>query len=237
VDIANIAPEVSEITVWTLVDVTLRVAGEKWHDVVMTLYDEAGYEIGSAGGRRAPGNANVQMVTIQGVMFDLSKGYTAQVIYTPEDDPVNGQPNGANPAWIILNYEDGCCREVRLKHTFNVNHPDWYIWDVDLSPYVAMAGQTVHFKASAEDQGSDDLTFTWNFDDGSAEVSNTYLNNHWAADPYPSYWYGISPFGAEDEVTHAFADAGVYTVMLTVEDDDDGMTVVSVTIEIFESDC
>ena len=33
------------------------------------------------------------------------------VTYTPEDDPVNGQPNGANPVWVILTMPDSS--EVR----------------------------------------------------------------------------------------------------------------------------
>jgi hypothetical protein len=233
VTVNNVAPTVS-ISAYTIVDFTLRVAGEKWHDVTMVIYDEDGVIAGTAYVVRYPGSPDDQSVTVSGVMVDITKGYYATLYYTPADDPVNGQPNGATPAWVIIHNED-CC-EVWLHHTFNVKHPGTWIWDLDLSPYMSVAGQTIHFDGYSEDPGSDDATFSWSFGDSGTAGPTTYLNGA-GPDPYPSYWYGTYPFLATDSVDHTYAAAGTYTLTLTVVDDDSDSTTVTQTIEIYESEC
>jgi PKD repeat protein len=236
VTVDNAAPIVT-ISAYTFMDVTLRVAGEKWHDVSMYIYDEDGNLLGSAGVVRYPGSPDEQSVTISNVKLDLSKGYSITVVYTPPDDPVNGQPNGANPAWLLLNYEDECCEEIRLHHTFNVKHEDTWIWNVDMAPYMGVAGQTIHFEGHSSDAGSDDATFNWNFGDWTSEGPNEYFNDGWNHDPYPSYWFGLAPFTAMNHVTHVYASTGVYTVTLTVEDDDGTSTVETLNLDIKEGVC
>ena len=58
-------------------------------------------------------------------------------------------------------------------------------------------GSTLQYSAAVTDPGAGELRYTWNFGDGTPEEAAVDL----------------------DEVAHAFADNGVYTVALTVEDE------------------
>ena len=110
------------------VSILLRVAGEKWHDVEVRLYEED-REIASANVTRYPGNPDSQTVNVANVTLDPSRNYSAVVYYTPDDDPRNGREWGATPAWIILTCDS---EEVaRLHHTFNVKRPKTWEWRVD----------------------------------------------------------------------------------------------------------
>jgi uncharacterized repeat protein (TIGR01451 family) len=117
------------------VNLTLRIAGEKWHDVNLTVY-ENGEMVAYAYIYRIPGNPDEQAVTIEGVKIDiLSNTHTAVVKYTPWDDPINGQVWGATPCWLILRTEDG--HQSRIHHTFNVRQNDTWTWLVgDMRPHV-----------------------------------------------------------------------------------------------------
>jgi hypothetical protein len=147
--------------------------------------------------------------------------------YTPNDDPVNGQVNGANPVWVIITFPDGS--EVRLHHTFNVQHPSTYVWTVtDLRPF--LVGKTITFSATAHDVGSDDLTFTWSFGDGSPDSSAVYYNNGIGPDPYPSP--EVNPITVTDTAAHVYSAAGVFVATLIVMDDDGGITGATMTIAL-----
>jgi len=132
---------------------------------------------------------------------------------------VNGQPNGDNPAWLIVRLEDGT--EVRLQHNFNVQHPSTWNWTVgDLLP--VFRGQNVTFHAKATDPGTDDIYFRWDLGDGTNVSSVTY-NNGIGPDPYPSPW-GLANFEATSTFFHVYSGPGPHTVTLTVRDDDGGAT-------------
>ncbi|WP_442789475.1 PKD domain-containing protein [Nostoc sp. PCC 7524] len=63
------------------------------------------------------------------------------------------------------------------------------------------------WRAIASDSGDDTLTYTWNFGDGSPEVTGA-------------------------EVNHSYRDNGIYTVTLTVTDDDGGETSRSLNVTV-----
>ncbi len=226
ITVDNVAPTIADIKAYIPVNFTLRIAGEKWHNVEVIIYED-GTRIGYAEVTRYPGNPDEQTVSTGCVKCDITKTITALVLYTPEDDPINGQMNGANPVWLTLTFEDGS--EIRLKHTFNVQHPETWEWNVHINPY--MVGHEITFEAAATDPGSDDLTFTWNWGDGSPDNETICFNDGVGPDPYPSPG-GTYPFSATDVQKHTFTASGVYTVTLTVEDDDGGVGIVILDIMI-----
>ena len=226
VSVGNVAPTLGDVQAYVAGDLRLRVAGEKWHDVRMDLSWNGGVT-GTVGVTRYPGSPDDQSATIEGVRLQLLGDFRIVLYYTPDDDPVNGQPNGANPVWVILTTPDGA--EVRLHHTFNVRHPATWVWTVtDLAPY--LVGVPITFNATAGDIGSDDLTFTWDWGDGTPATATTYLNDGVGPDPFPSP--EVNPITATDLSTHAFAAAGAYTVTLTVTDDDGGTVSMSLTLSL-----
>jgi hypothetical protein len=221
IDVLNLPPSITEgIQAYTTGDLTLRIAGEKWHDVELKLFD-GGNEIANVSVVRYPGSPDEQSATIENVTIDfLNDTLSAIIEYTPMDDPVNGQVWGATPAWLIFTLHDGG-GESRLHHTFNVRHSDTWIWTVD-SFAVLLTGVNIKFEGRGSDVGSDDLRFTWDWGDGEF-TSTTYWNNMIGPDPYPSP--EINPISILDEQNHAFQAAGTYLITLIVEDDDGGKEV------------
>ena len=222
VTVNNVAPTVSVHSAIP-VNVTLRVAGEKYHDVTLSLRKD-GSEIASASVVRMPGSPDDQSVDIGPIDLDLTSTYEALIEYTPADDPVNGQENGANPAELILGLSDGT--NVTLAHTFNVRHPDTWLWGIpDLASLIS--GPTVSLTASISDPGSDDVTVTWDWGDGAVDTI-TVFNDGVGPDPFPSPWG--APVSLTEVGGHVYAGAGRYSVTLTVTDDDGGSTVLSFTV-------
>jgi PKD repeat protein len=231
ITVQNVAPTIhQDVRAFAVVDVTLRVAGEKWHDIRLTVTED-GVPGAIASVTRFPGSPDAQAVTIADqdvILFGPTTG--AVVEYTPDDDPVNGQPWGANPVRLILTLEDGS--EFEVHHTFNVRHLGTYVWTIDnLLHVIDLIAVPIHFRASATDPGSDDLTFTWDWGDHEPIVSTKYFNDPVVGDdPFPSP--EINPRNVTDDVTHTFAVAGTYLVTLTVEDDDGGVDLVMLRVEI-----
>jgi outer membrane protein assembly factor BamB len=97
-------------------------------------------------------------------------------------------------------------------------------------PFTVSEGSPFTLSATSTDPGSDDLTFTWTFEYGPT-ITNVYYNDGTGPDPYPSPG-GIFPFSAANTVGHTYGDDGVSTVTLTVDDDDDGISVYKTNITV-----
>ncbi len=228
VNVLNVPPSVvGDVEAYAKGSLILRVAGEKYHDVKATVYLN-GVEKYTATVVRMPGSPDAQAVTLGNVTIDLLRTDTwnATLVYTPLDDPINGRVWGATPAWLIFRSEHG--NDSRIHHTFNARHEDTWIWDVpDLR--AMLIGIPINFKATATDPGSDDLTFAWDWGDGSSPTATIYYNDGVGPDSYPSP-DGIFPFTANDSQTHVYAAAGTYTIILTVTDDDGGSYEIPIAI-------
>jgi PKD domain len=88
--------------------------------------------------------------------------------------------------------------------------------------FVAHAGDPLDFSGRSTDPGSDDLSLSWDWDDGSPspDVTTIYLVNPPNADPFPSP--SVQPRDVTDTQTHAFAQACLYEIMFSALDDDGG---------------
>ena len=85
--------------------------------------------------------------------------------------------------------------------------------------FIAVPGQAVAFSGQVTDPGSDDLSLTWDWDDGSTSQA-TYLNAGPAADPFPSPSVGAR--NVANNQSHAWAEACFYDISLAARDDDGG---------------
>jgi hypothetical protein len=95
---------------------------------------------------------------------------------------------------------------------------------------IAHAGTSVDFGARITDPGSDDLTVTWNWGDGTPPDTSTSLVNPPVLDPPMSP--SIQPRDISAASDHAFGKPCVYTSGLTVTDDDGGSTTGSLNVVI-----
>ena len=85
--------------------------------------------------------------------------------------------------------------------------------------FLGHEGDTYGFSASAEDPGSDDVTFHWDFDDGGT-LDNTHLVHDPNEDDFPSPQ--VAPRDETDPVDHEWANACLYFMTLQTTDDDLG---------------
>ena len=223
VTVQNVNPTVTIESITMEIEIGLRVAGRKYNNVSMTLYED-GDSLGSVSIQRLPGSPNVQMAWIP-INIDFSKSYSATVTYTPEDPP----NVGANPVWIYIKSDNGSIKKIH--HTFNVqqskkrdsnhwNHVE--PWEVDLNLH--LSGLNFEITSHITDPGSDDETLTFTY--GSQVVNVTYLNNPPNPDPYPSP--EVNPVDILDTTTLVYEGPG--TIYLTVTDDDGGL--ISVPLDI-----
>jgi len=227
ITVRNVAPAVSasaDVIAAGRANVTLRVAGEKWHDVTMTLYRD-GAEAGNASVVRTPGSPDEQAKTLEGVVLFNGSANVLRLVYTPLDDPVNGEVWGADPAWVNVTLANGMW--FLFHHTFNVQHPDTWTWEIDLAALGIGGSADATLAATITDPGTDDVTVTIDWGDGTTET-RTYFADGVGPDPYPSP--GGFAVDLSDVAAHAYSATGTYLVSVSVADDDGGTSLVSLVI-------
>jgi hypothetical protein len=227
ITVENVNPTLdpNSVEAKAIVNLTLRVSGEKWHDVSLDVV-EFGIPTQLIHIVRLPGSPDEQSKTVFDVTVNLFEDVPLIVSYTPMDDPINGKLWGSTPVWVIIGFDDGT--EVWLDHTFNVRHPNTWTWKIrDISSF--FIGQDITFGATASDVGSDDLEFTWDWGDGTTSTT-TYYNDGVGPDPFPSP--DVNPITVMDIQTHSFPLPKVYTVTITVTDDDGGSVSLSFTLQL-----
>jgi PKD repeat protein len=233
ITVLNVDPDVSIESATMDVEIGLRLAGSKWSNVGMTLYEDD-VIIGYLEVERWPGNPDKNPSYVNGPLptsLDLTKSYKAVVTYDPYpdsgdeikgDQPNNGKDkknNAGNPVWITLTFLNGSM--VKIHHTFNTqqsmirdsdhwNHIE--PWEVDINSNLTGCEFEVDYHVS--DPGSDDeiLTFTY----GSQTESITHLNNPPDPDPYPSP--DVNPRDIIETAKLVYEGAG--ELSLNVKDDD-----------------
>ena len=214
VKITNLPPEILGLQVRMEAEFRIAASGERWHDVALVV--TSGEEVlGEARLTREAGAPSTQSASAGVIGVEPGIPLSATVVYSPIDDPVNGQTNGDNPAQLILVFADGSWE--KLEHNFNVQHPSTWTWTMqDLSPLFAREGFT--FRAPLQDPGSDGLRVSWDFGDGTL-TSQVY-----------QAVAGVAPTLVTATAVHVYDKPGDYTVRLSVEDDDGGLTTASWTV-------
>jgi Tol biopolymer transport system component len=213
VTVQNVDPTVTIESITMEVEIGLRVAGRKYNNVNMTLY-ENGSLLGYVSIERLPGSPDEQMAWIP-VSINFSSSYNATITYNSKDPP----NVGGNPVWIYLKSQNGSVNKIH--HTFNVqqskkrdsehwNHIE--PWEVDLNPH--FIGLEFEITSHITDPGSDDELLSYTY--SSQKVNVTYMNNPVHPDPYPSPEY--NPRDIIDTTFLIFEGLG--TVTLVVKDDD-----------------
>jgi outer membrane protein assembly factor BamB len=130
---------------------------------------------------------------------------------------------------INLTVTDDDGGESTYTTTVTVNNLAPSIIEINIPSQVDEGSLTL-FEVLTSDQGSDDLTFTWDFELGPT-ITNVHYNDGVGLDPYPSPW-GDFPFDVWDTLNHAYGDDGVYALSLSIEDDDGGITTYTTDINV-----
>ncbi len=131
--------------------------------------------------------------------------FTVEVCVKDKDDG-----EGCASADLVVNNLDP---EVDLDTSTAITFPSGEL------AFLGRRGVGQSHDADGEDPGSDDLTFEWDFGFLGSDVSNTYFNDGTGPDPFPSP-DGNFPFLASDTASVNYTDGGIYTITVTVIDDD-----------------
>ncbi len=226
VTIANVPPAILSLTASsvTSADFRLIVAGEKYHDVTLHLTAN-GTDLADLRVVRQPGDPANQSAATGMLSLNASQPVVVTVLYTPSDDPVNGQPNGASPAWVVITLSNGT--SFQMFHNFNVKHESTWTWNLgDLRGSLGVPGVTL--RAHLYDPGADTLTATWDFGDGTS-LTQVFPNGPSGDNP-EAVMGGAAPVDLIAAVSHEFRGGSSFTVTLTVTDADGASTTATLVV-------
>ncbi len=203
VSVQNVDPFICIDDAYLIADITLRASGEKWHDINFYL-NESGTSSEEFYVYREAGDPKEQEDTRDNIKLNLGELWTADVYYTPLDDPINGQLQGDTPVWIILKFDNGVTRKI--SHNFNVQHPDTWNWNFNLNDFFFQNPQpAIHFGYTVYDPGMDSETVTW-------ECGGNTVSKYYEASMFPTL--------IKD--TMDYIPKKMLNITITVDDDDGG---------------
>jgi hypothetical protein len=207
--VKNVAPKASIINANLNFDMNLKITGEKWHDVNVYLLNEQNNSLFSYTLIRYPENPNSYALNVNNIKLDLRHSWRFELYYTPYNDTINGQPNGANPVNLTLNMTNPSNEYfISYNHTFNYNQPEWNNWTVPLDVFTY--GFPVEWEINYFDPGNDNLTLTISENDNSTTFIQT------------------APVGPNQGTTTIYSSAFAnitWPVTLKVEDEDGASTI------------
>ncbi len=217
VQVTNLPPTINPRVSATLrMSFDLDVSGGVWGGAVMSVFQN-GNEVTRATTCALPCFRRAGPLTIRNLNLDLLVGgpVEVRVDYGPLIPVVIAPSTGTATALLVLRTEGS--PQVRLSHAFDPTVAG--TWNTgDLRAYVT--GGLVRLQASTSDPGSDDLTFTWSWGDGTPDATSAHYRNGVGPDPYPSP--DVNPVTATDFQFHWYTSAGQFRIGLTVTDDDGG---------------
>jgi hypothetical protein len=176
-----------------------------------------------------PGTADTHTATITchtvGGSYNVT-GTVDQTAHTVSGDCPYGDDSAPTfDVTVTVTDDDGGAGSDDFDLTVNNVDPDASINTAGLTlingvpTVIAQTGDPLTFEGDADDPGSDDLNFLWDWDDGTT-TSTDYLVNSPATDPLPSP--DVDPRDVNDSQMHTYLTACAYVVDLTVADDDGG---------------
>lgn len=239
VTVNNVAPNVTEVNIGNangaqdrLVEAKLNIKPPMSQSNVTVMFFEDGQPLYY--------NGTLVVLTEDNrtarFIHDKNKTYVAHYDVVMADPVIN--------TWIDFfivvdgnvdpNTKESTSHEIFKQENGTYQQRDVNVTDV-LSNMDAPPGQLIYtFSVDVMDLGSDDLTFTWDFGDGSMDTK-TYYNDEAAPDPYPSPYIGLVPFSIYHSFSHLYANKGTYTVSLSITDDDGGIVSESFVLYIVKA--